>query len=66
MDRHNDAEQIADMIGGRIDRHTMDDGTRVFSIETDDQGVSGSGTSDDEAWEDLVRSAYQAGWRLEE
>lgn len=66
MDKQSEAQQIADAIGGRIDKHTMEDGTRVFSIETDDHAASGSGMSDDEAWGDLVAKANEIGWRLEE
>lgn len=65
MDKHTE-EQITQVIHGRIETHTMEDGTRVFPIETDNQSMGGSGMSDIEAWEDLVRSADQVGWRLEE
>lgn len=66
MSKENDAEQIAEMVGGHIDKHTMDDGTHVYSIETDDQGVVGSGLTEDEAWADLVDRADEVGWRLED
>ena len=65
MDKQTEAERIADAIGGHIEKHTMEDGTRVFSIATDDQAVTGSGLSDESAWADLISSAAEVGWGLE-
>jgi hypothetical protein len=57
------AEQIADMIGARIEVFDSDKTGEVHvSMETDDQGVSGSGVSRPDAFKDLVRSAREVGW----
>jgi hypothetical protein len=45
----------------------MEDGTFVFGIETDDQGLIGSGqTRMRPGPTDLVRSEERVGWTLEE
>lgn len=61
-----EAREIADMVGGRIEQTTLDDGTHVKSIETDDQAVVGSDLDENEAWADLVDKADEVGWRLGE
>jgi hypothetical protein len=59
------ANEIADAIGAQIEIIEIDKGVyREFtaSMETDDQGVSGSGGTKEEALKDLVRAAEEVGW----
>lgn len=60
------AREVADAIGGRIDRADLKDGTIVISIETDDQSVVGDGLTEGEAWTSLLAAAAEVGWYDEE
>jgi hypothetical protein len=57
------AEQIADMLGARVEIFENEATGEVHvSMETDDQGVSGYGPSREAAFKDLLRSAKEVGW----
>lgn len=54
-------EEIADMHGARVDKHEMEDGTWVVSIEHDDWAVTGSGYSEAQALSNLIQNAKAEG-----
>ena len=66
LNRLRDAvEQIAEMHDARVDKHQMDDGTWIVSIEHDDWNVTpGSGMSEAEALSDLIKNARDEGVAL--
>lgn len=55
------ADQIAGMHDARIDRHELEDGSWVVSMEHDDWAVSGSGLSEAQALSDLIQNARAQG-----
>jgi hypothetical protein len=57
-------EQIADMHDARIDKHELEDGTWVVSIEHDDWAVTGSGFTQAQAYSDLIQNAKAEGRAL--
>lgn len=58
-------DQIADMHDARVDKHQMDDGTWIVSIEHDDWNVTpGSGVTEAEALSELIQNARAEGVAL--
>lgn len=58
-------DQIAAMHDARIDKHQMDDGTWIVSIEHDDWNVTpGSGMSEADALSELIQNARAEGVAL--
>ena len=58
-------DQIADMHDARVDKHQMEDGTWIISIEHDDWNVTpGSGLSEAEALSELIQNARAEGVAL--
>jgi hypothetical protein len=55
------ADDIADMHGARVDKHELEDGTWVVSIEHDDWAITGSGFTETEAFSDLIQNAKAEG-----
>lgn len=53
--------EIADMHSARVDKHQLDDGTWIVSIEHDDWAVTGSGFSEAQAYSDLIQNARAEG-----
>lgn len=67
MSVRKDPQQVAEEIAAAIDARIevtyikrLDE--FVASMETDDQGVSASSTTEEEAYEALVQAAESAGW----
>jgi hypothetical protein len=54
-------DEIADVNDARVDRHQLDDGTWIVSIEHDDWAVSASGFSEAQAFSQLIKNAKAEG-----
>jgi hypothetical protein len=54
-------DDIAAMHDARVDKHELDDGTWVVSIEHDDWAITGSGFTEAQALSDLIQNARAEG-----